>query len=288
MANLCGGVVRTTTLLIVGTLVIGVVTSESFHFPAFVAIEGGDPNGAAVSSCGGWIIDKPLRPYVLTTEACVRRRGHQASLRQLLVRYGSAEVTSRTASLAVDRLLQHPSGEERLVVLSTFGRVRRQPALVDPVEQHHNGTALLCWRRTAGTDVLQKSLLFVMADERRSVQQLASGLLCVTTHDYLLEGALVLQNLTPQAMLTVPLNVTAACGTSLELLELSDLATPRGLARMIDSPLVEPAPDDRFTFTEPNSPFGYIVYVIFLGYCILYTLLFFIFGLSRTAPSTDL
>uniref|UniRef100_A0A182QEI1 Peptidase S1 domain-containing protein n=1 Tax=Anopheles farauti TaxID=69004 RepID=A0A182QEI1_9DIPT len=284
MANLCGGV-RSATLLIAAAIAIGVVSCESFHFPAFVAIE-----GVPRSSCGGWIIDKPLRPCVLTTDACVRGRAQPNSLRQLVVRYGSAEVTSRTASLAVDRLLIPTSGDERLVVLSTFGRVRRQPALLDPIEQHHNGTAILCWSRQTGTATLQKTLLFVAPNERRTVQELARSLLCFAAHEYLLEGALVLHNLTPRAMLTVPGNGTAACGTTPNVLELGDLVKPRELARLIDSPvLVEPAPPDNgFTFTDPNSPFGYIVYVIFLGYCILYTLLFFIFGLSQTSPSTNL
>ncbi|XP_035901849.1 uncharacterized protein LOC118507463 [Anopheles stephensi] len=270
--------------------IVGGIACETFQFPEFVAIEG-DDDGAA---CGGWIIDKVLRPHVLTTGACVQQQLGGRTLRQLLVRYGSAEVTSRTASLAVDRNLAYADGDQnQLLVLSTFGRLRRNPIPASPEHtQRHNGTYLLCWRRplVSGDAPLHKTLLLVEPGQHRSVKQLLNTLYCSSLRGYLLEGAMILENLTPSAMVTlVPGTGSSTCGTSVDLLELRNLTSPAGLAKkMIDSPLVEPVPDNSFTFTEPNSAFGYIVYVIFMGYCILYTVMFFIFGLMRAHPSTDL
>ncbi|XP_053668367.1 uncharacterized protein LOC128718775 [Anopheles marshallii] len=280
MANMHGS--RWPTLVLVA--VLGGVACETFRFPEFVAIEEG-VHGAA---CGGWIIDKMLRPHVLTTDACVRR-GHR-SLRQILVRYGSSEVTGRTSSLAVDRMLAQQPGQEQLVVLSTFGRVRRNPTSQAPDEQaqRHNGTSLLCWHRAEPGGTLHKTLLLVEPGQHHSVKELINTLHCGGLGVYNLEGAMVLENLTPYAMLTLQPDAYAPCGTSVTMLELRNVTSPRNLATMIDSQLAEPAPDSSFTFTEPNSAFGYIVYVIFMGYCILYTLLYFIFGLMRTHPSTDL
>uniref|UniRef100_A0A182SID2 Peptidase S1 domain-containing protein n=1 Tax=Anopheles maculatus TaxID=74869 RepID=A0A182SID2_9DIPT len=277
-----------TVAFVIGLLLVAVVRDtacETFQFPEFVAIEGGD-DGAV---CGGWIIDKVLRPHVLTTDACVQQRG---SLRQLLVRYGSAEVTSRTASLAVDQKLTYDD-QDQLIVLSTFGRLRRNPIPASPEQTHrHNGTYILCWRRPvqSGEAALHKTLLRVESGQHRSVTEMLNTLYCDSLNGYLLEGAMLLDNLTPSAMVTlVRDSVFSSCGTKVELLELRNLTHPANLAqRMIDSPLVEPVPDNRFTLTEPNSAFGYIVYVIFMGYCILYTVMFFIFGLMRTHPSTDL
>uniref|UniRef100_A0A182MCI3 Uncharacterized protein n=1 Tax=Anopheles culicifacies TaxID=139723 RepID=A0A182MCI3_9DIPT len=249
-----------------------------------VAIEG----GASGAACGGWIIDKVLRPHVLTTEACVQRS--HPSLRQLLVRYGSSEVTGRTSSLAVDRLLATSLDQSQLVVLSTFGRLRRNPTRQAPAEQaqRHNGTSLLCWHREEPGSALHKTLLLVEPGQHQSVKELINTLQCSGLNAYHLEGALVMENLTPFAMLTLRPDALSTCGTSVDMLELRNVTSSRSLAKMIDSPLVEPVPDNSFTFTEPNSAFGYIVYVIFVGYCILYTLMYFIFGLMRAHPSTDL
>uniref|UniRef100_A0A182RAN5 Peptidase S1 domain-containing protein n=1 Tax=Anopheles funestus TaxID=62324 RepID=A0A182RAN5_ANOFN len=271
-------------LIIVLMAVVGCISCETFQFPEFVAIEGGD-GGVA---CGGWIIDKVLRPHVLTTDTCVQRSDR--SLRQLLVRYGNSEVTGRTASLAVDRILSQEPGQDHLVVLSTFGRLRRNPTSQAPAEQtqRHNGTSLLCWHREDTGGALHKTLLQVEPGQHHTVEELINGLHCSSLNAYHLEGALVLENLTPYAMLTLRPDAFSTCGTSVNMLELRNMTSPRSLAKMIDSPLVEPVPDNNFTFTEPNSPFGYIVYVIFMGFCILYTLMFFIFGLMRAHPSTDL
>uniref|UniRef100_A0A182WEP6 Peptidase S1 domain-containing protein n=1 Tax=Anopheles minimus TaxID=112268 RepID=A0A182WEP6_9DIPT len=271
-------------LIIILLAVVGAISCEIFQFPEFVAIEGGD-SGAA---CGGWIIDKVLRPHVLTTDACVQR-SHR-SIRQLLVRYGSSEVTGRTSSLAVDQLLAHPQGQSQLAVLSTFGRLRRNPISQAPAEQaqRHNGTSLLCWHREESGGTLHKTLLLIEPGQYHSVEALINTLHCSSLNVYHLEGAMVLENLTPYAMLTLRPDALSTCGTSVDMLELRNITSPRSLAKMIDSPLVEPVPDNSFTFTDPNSAFGYIVYVIFMGYCILYTLMFFIFGLMRAHPSTDL
>ncbi|XP_052890613.1 uncharacterized protein LOC128298855 [Anopheles moucheti] len=286
MANVHGSRWPTLVALVALAVLGGDVACETFQFPEFVAIEGGD-NGAA---CGGWIIDKMLRPQVLTTDACVQR-GHR-SLRQILIRYGSSEVTGRTSSLAVDRLLTHRADRDReLVVLSTFGRLRRNPTSAAPPEQtqRHNGTSLLCWHRADPGGTLHKALLLVDPGQHRSVNELINALYCSSLNVYHLEGAMVLENLTPHAMLTLQPDALSSCGTSVTMLELRNITSPRSVAKMIDSPLVEPAPDaSSFTFTEPNSAFGYIVYVIFMGYCILYTLLYFIFGIMRAHPSTDL
>uniref|UniRef100_A0A8W7Q2N3 Peptidase S1 domain-containing protein n=1 Tax=Anopheles coluzzii TaxID=1518534 RepID=A0A8W7Q2N3_ANOCL len=277
---------RTGTLITIGvllTIVSGPAFCETFQFPEFVAVE-----GDAAAACGGWIIDKVLRPHVLTTAACVKRGSR--SVRQLLVRYGSAEVTSRTSSLAIDRMLTFGE-DERLVVLSTFGRLRRNPPVSAPTDQRLNGTSLLCWQRT--TDgALQKTLLKVAPDQKNTLKHLIDTLHCrdSETGEYHLEGALIMENLIPAAMLTVRTrDESSICGSSVDILELSDLSSASGDARsMIDTPLVEPVPDNGFPLDQPNSPFGYIVYVIFMGYCILYTLMFFIYGLMRTNPSTDL
>ncbi|XP_050080826.1 uncharacterized protein LOC126568399 [Anopheles maculipalpis] len=291
MANLlpgpAGQTVAFCTVLLVA--IVSGIACETFQFPEFVAIEGGG-DGVA---CGGWIIDKVLRPRVLTTDACVQQRGVR-SMRQLLVRYGSVEVTSRTASLAVDRKLAYEDDDhDQLIVLSTFGRLRRNPIPTSTDQlNRHNGTHILCWHRPlqAGDTHLHKTLLRVEPGQHRSVQELLNTLYCNSLNGYLLEGAMILDNLTPSAMVTlVPDTDSSTCGTKVDLLELRNLTSPASFAKkLIDSPLVEPAPDNSFTFTEPNSAFGYIVYVIFMGYCILYTVLFFIFGLMRAHPSTDL
>uniref|UniRef100_A0AAG5DHL9 Peptidase S1 domain-containing protein n=1 Tax=Anopheles atroparvus TaxID=41427 RepID=A0AAG5DHL9_ANOAO len=252
------------------------VACETFQFPDFVAIE---RNESPV--CGGWIVDKTFRRYVLATERCA---AEAAEVRELLVRYGSAKITWRTLSSGVDRKLYHPS-HERLVVLSTFGKFRRQAPTYEP--QHHNGTVMLSWGKRNG--VLEKTALVLADDQERQLAQLAGALLCKSPAGaFVLEGALVLRNLKPYAMLSVhPSSDSGNCASSVEVLELGDLTSEWSVSVLRDaneklldrSSLSEE--NNPGWFEEANSPFGYIVYTIFLAYSMLYTMLYFILAVGK-------
>ncbi|XP_058125944.1 uncharacterized protein LOC131285562 [Anopheles ziemanni] len=265
------------------TKIESVACSETFQFPDFVAIERNE-----VPVCGGWIVDKTFRRYVLVTERCA---SEAAEVRELLVRHGSAKVTWRTLSSGVDRKLYHPSNQ-RFVVLSTFGKFRRGVPSYEP--QHHNGTVMLSWGKRHG--VLEKAVLVLAEEQERFLPTLAGDLLCKSSEDaFVLEGGLILRNLKPYAMLTVrPSGESENCASSVELLELGDLTSDWRVSMLREAPVVghkgRSTELDESTgwFTQANSPFGYIMYTIFLAYTMLYTMLYFILAVGKPPDSSDL
>ncbi|XP_058065492.1 uncharacterized protein LOC131215126 [Anopheles bellator] len=280
--------------LIAGFVTLGlfcaVVSGEKFHFPDFVAIE---HNESPV--CGGWIIDKPFRRYVLTTERCATR----APPRDLLVRHGTARVTWRTYSSGVDRILHHPSHDprQRLVVLSTFGKFPKQPipgGEGPALSELYNGTVVLGWRRNQA-GFLEKSILILENHELDFAPTLVGHLLCNEPDTFLVEGGLLVRNLKPYAMLSVVPDETGRCGMAVDVVDVGSatagsqwsLAILRdyveGAAKLEDS-----SETSVHSVTDPNTLFGYIVYMIFLGYSMLYTLLYFVFGVGGLYASTSL
>ncbi|XP_050094652.1 uncharacterized protein LOC126577229 [Anopheles aquasalis] len=265
--------------------VVGTTAAEKLHFPDFVAIEQNE-----VPICGGWVIDKPFRRHVLTTERCVGA----VREKQLLVRHGSAKVTWRTLSSGVNRILRHPAADT-LVVLSTFGTFRKRESTTSTEEmkqQLQNATTVvLSWRWNYG--VLEKSAIVLEDDQEHSAEELASHLLC-NDHQkdtFVLEGGLLLRNQQPFAMMSVVPAADSVCGAKLLLVELTDLSQSWSLATLRDNSSKRHQADDDSSgsfFTDPNSPFGYIMLMIFLGYNMLYTMFYFIFCIDKLNSSTSL
>ncbi|XP_053679167.1 uncharacterized protein LOC128730159 [Anopheles nili] len=283
MANLSGAVGLVLTIVVAS----GIVAGETFRFPEFVAIEGTEVG----SVCGGWIIDNALDrwPYLLTTEICIKSQNRQLS--QLLVRYGSAEVTRRTNSLGIDRMLSHLPDDDRLVMLSTIGVRYSRP---EPTPAY-NGTVVLYWRKQLGDgNRLLKSLLLVPEDQQYALGELLTNrLLCgdaVPDTQFLLEGGVVLRNSNPIGLLSVRSDSSSTCGNTLDVLAVVDVHNKTTFTDWAFEPKHGELDEGEASswFSEPNSPFGYIVYVIFLSYCILYTVLYFILALGRSNPSTNL
>uniref|UniRef100_A0A182FBH2 Peptidase S1 domain-containing protein n=1 Tax=Anopheles albimanus TaxID=7167 RepID=A0A182FBH2_ANOAL len=265
-------------------LVAGAAAAEKHHFPDFVAIEQNE-----VPICGGWVVDKPFRRHVLTTEHCaggVREK-------ELLVRHGSAKVTWRTLSSGVDRILRHPAAA-KLVVLSTFGTFRkREPTTTaEELQQLPNATTVvLSWRWNYG--VLEKSAIVLEDDREYTPEELTGHLLCSDHRKdaFILEGGLLLRNQLPYAMMMVVPEVESDCGAKLLLVELPDLSQSWSFASLRGNSSKRDQGDDESSgsfFTEANSPFGYIMLMIFLGYNLLYTMFYFIFCIDKLNPSTSL
>ncbi|XP_052873196.1 uncharacterized protein LOC128278507 [Anopheles cruzii] len=284
--------IAVTGLVTLGLFCAG-VSGEKFHFPDFVAIE---HNEAPV--CGGWIIDKPFRRYVLTTERCAAR----APPRDLLVRHGTARVTWRTYSSGVDRILHHPSHDQRhrLVVLSTFGKFPKQPTADEgpTLRELYNGTVVLGWRRNQA-GFLEKSILILENHELDFAPKLVGHLLCNEPDTFLVEGGLLVRNLKPYAMMSVVPDETGPCGMAVDVVDVGgatagsewSLAILRDYVEGATGTLLEDSSETKppvHSVTEPNTLFGYIVYMIFLGYSVLYTLLYFVFGVGGLYASTSL
>ncbi|ETN64069.1 hypothetical protein AND_004198 [Anopheles darlingi] len=269
--------------LLIAVVATTTAAAEKLHFPDFVAIEQNE-----VPICGGWIVDKPFRRHVITTERCtggVREK-------ELLVRHGSAKVTWRTLSSGVDRILRHPAAD-KLVVLSTFGTFRKRESTRTAAEelQHNATTVVLTWRWNYG--VLEKSAIVLEGDREHTAEELTDHLLC-SDHQrdtFIVEGGLLLRNQLPYAMMTVHPDTDSACGSKLLLVALTDLSQSWSLSTLRDNSRKRDQADDDSSesfFTEPNSPFGYIMLMIFLSYNMLYTMFYFIFCIDKLNSSTTL